>query len=61
MRTAAGVFAASASSIALTDETTGELVYQSAWGAGAREIVGVRLPPGQGLAGSVVGVGSPSR
>jgi hypothetical protein len=29
-------------------------VYQSAWGAGAREIVGVRLPPGVGIAGKVV-------
>jgi hypothetical protein len=55
--TAAGVFEAAASSIALTDATTGELVYQSAWGAGAREIVGVRLPPFQGLAGSVVASG----
>ena len=54
MRTAAGVFEAAASSIALTDATTGELVYQSAWGAGAREIVGVRLPPGTGIAGDVV-------
>ena len=45
-RTAAGVFGAAASSIALTDANTRELVYQSAWGAGAREIVGVRLPPG---------------
>ena len=59
VRTAAGVFGASASSIALTDANTGELVYQSAWGAGAREIVGVRLPPGQGLAGSVIEDGQP--
>ena len=44
VHTAAGVFGAAAASIALVDETTGELVYQSAWGAGAREIVGVRLP-----------------
>ncbi len=58
-RTAAGVFGAAASSIALTDANTGELVYQSAWGAGGREIVGVRLPPGQGLAGSVVENGQP--
>ena len=48
MHTAAGVFGAAAASICLVDETTGELVYQSAWGAGAREIVGVRLPPGAG-------------
>ncbi|MGH2802933.1 MAG: protein kinase domain-containing protein [Thermoleophilaceae bacterium] len=55
VRTAAGVFEAAASSISLTDATTGELVYQSAWGAGAREIVGVRLPPGTGISGAVVG------
>ena len=54
VHTAAGVFGAAAASICLIDETTGELVYQSAWGAGAREIVGVRLPPGQGLSGAVV-------
>ena len=41
--TAAGVFDAAACSIALTDRATGELVYQTAWGAGASEIVGVRL------------------
>jgi Protein kinase domain/GAF domain len=57
VRTAAGVFEAAASSIALTDATTGELVYQSAWGAGAREIVGVRLPPSAGIAGDVVATG----
>jgi Protein kinase domain/GAF domain len=59
VHTAAGVFGAAAASIALVDETTGELVYQSAWGAGAREIVGVRLPPGTGIAGQVVASGVP--
>jgi len=59
VHTAAGVFGAAAASIALIDETTGELVYQSAWGAGAREIVGVRLPPGAGIAGQVVQTNSP--
>jgi hypothetical protein len=54
VHTAAGVFGAAAASICLVDETTGELVYQSAWGAGAREIVGVRLPPRTGIAGQVV-------
>jgi eukaryotic-like serine/threonine-protein kinase len=54
VKTAAGVFESAAASIALTDGTTGELVYQSAWGAGAREIVGVRLPPGLGIGGAVV-------
>jgi serine/threonine protein kinase len=59
VHTAAGVFGAAAASISLIDETTSELVYQSAWGAGAREIVGVRLPPGTGIAGQVVESGSP--
>jgi predicted Ser/Thr protein kinase len=57
VHTAAGVFGAAAASICLIDETTSELVYQSAWGAGAREIVGVRLPPCTGLAGTVVDTG----
>lgn len=58
VHTAAAIFGAAASSICLIDETTGELVYQSAWGAGAREIVGVRLPHGQGIAGGVVQTGA---
>ncbi len=58
VHTAAGVFGASAASICLVDEVTGELVYQAAWGAGAREIVGVRLPPRRGIAGGVVATGT---
>jgi hypothetical protein len=54
VRVAAGVFDAAAASIALVDRTTDELVYQAAWGAGAREIVGVRMEPGKGIGGSVV-------
>ena len=57
VRTAAGVFEAAASSISLKDRTTGELVYQCAWGAGAHEIVGVRLPPGIGFANAVIDSG----
>ena len=60
VHTAAGVFGAAAASIALVDQTTSELVYQSAWGAGARDIVGVRLPPGIGIGGGVVQTGVPS-
>src|SRR5947209_981899 len=60
VHTAAGVFGAAAASISLIDQTTGELVYQSAWGAGARDIVGVRLPPGAGIAGGVVQTGVPA-
>ena len=54
VKASAGVFEAAACSIALVDPVTKELVYQASWGAGAKEIVGVRLPPGKGLAGSVV-------
>lgn len=54
VRTAAGVFDAAAASIALVDHTTGELVYHAAWGALAEETVGIRLAPGQGLAGAAV-------
>jgi hypothetical protein len=53
VRTAAGVFDAAAASIALADHSTGGLVFHAAWGAGAREIIGVRLSPGQGIAGAV--------
>ena len=60
VRVAAGVFEAAAASIALVDRTTGELVYQAAWGAGAREIVGVRMEPGKGIGGSVVQNGQPA-
>jgi len=57
VRTAAGMFEAAACSIALTDPASGELIYEAAWGAGAAEVVGMRLPPGVGLAGSVVSTG----
>jgi hypothetical protein len=54
VRTAAGMFDAAACSIALTDPVNKELVYEAAWGAGASEVVGMRLPPGVGIAGAVV-------
>jgi hypothetical protein len=57
VRTAAGMFDAAACSIALTDPKNGELVYEAAWGAGASEVVGMRLPPGVGIAGAVVASG----
>jgi hypothetical protein len=57
VRTAAGMFEAAACSIALTDPNNGELVYEAAWGAGASEVVGMRLPPGVGIAGAVVASG----
>lgn len=58
VRTAAGVFEAAAVSIALVDRATKEVVYYAAWGAGADEIVGVRLDPGSGIAGAVVSSGN---
>jgi hypothetical protein len=58
VKAAAGVFEAAACSVALVDPVTEELVYQAAWGAGAKEIVGVRLPHGKGLAGSAVQAGA---
>jgi eukaryotic-like serine/threonine-protein kinase len=54
VRTAAAVFEAAAASLAVTEGRTGELVYRAAWGAGAEEVVGVRLPAGSGIAGAVV-------
>jgi hypothetical protein len=54
VRAAAGVLGAAASSIRLIDVTRHGLVRQSAWGAGAREIVAVPLPPGTGIVGGVV-------
>ena len=54
VRTAAGVFGAAASSVALL-ETGGSLRFEASWGAGAREVVGLRLGPGVGIAGAVAG------
>ena len=54
VRTAAGVFGAAAASVALIDDATGELVYRASWGVLAEETVGIRLAPGQGLAGAAI-------
>ena len=54
VRTAAGVFDAAAASIALVDPDSGDIVYRASWGAGAREIIGVRLAPGQGFTGAAI-------
>lgn len=56
---AARVFDAAAASIALLDEASGELVYQAAWGAGAHEVVGMRLGDSVGIAGAVLASGVP--
>jgi NtrC-family two-component system sensor histidine kinase KinB len=46
-------------SIALRDERTGGLVFEAASGAGAAAVLGVRLKPGQGIAGWVAETGKP--
>ena len=48
-----------ASSIALRDEQTGELVFEVASGEGAVGVLGIRLQPGQGIAGWVAETGKP--
>jgi hypothetical protein len=57
VRAAAGVFDAAAASIALADPARDGLVYQAAWGAGARDLPGIRLERGAGLAGNVLETG----
>ena len=57
VRAAAGALEAAAVSIALRDPTSDELVYEAAWGAGADEILGRRLPRGTGVAGAVAASG----
>jgi hypothetical protein len=56
-QTLASVFDAPAASVAVHDPETDELVYVASWGAGASEVVGMRLAPGIGLAGSVMNSG----
>ena len=56
VKTAAGVFEAAATSVALR-RPDGGLEYQAAWGAGADEVVGMRMRPGQGIAGRVLATG----
>jgi hypothetical protein len=56
VRTAAGVFGAAATSLALR-RPDGGLAYEAAWGAGADEVLGLELGPGQGIAGRVLATG----
>ena len=59
VRTAAGVFDAAAASIALVDPDSQDLVYRASWGAGAREIIGTRLRPGEGITGAAIAGSEP--
>jgi GAF domain-containing protein len=51
------VFEAAAASVAVLDDASEELVYRAAWGAGADEVVGVRMSKVGGIAGSAVAGG----
>ncbi len=56
---AKSIFEAAACSLALLDNDDSELVYYVASGAGAEDVVGMRIPSGQGIAGWVVMSGQP--
>lgn len=53
-------FQVEATSVALLDEETGEMVFRVAVGAAADEIVGLRMAPDQGVVGWVMQTGEPS-
>jgi hypothetical protein len=54
VQAAAGTFEAAAASVALLYKDDQRLRYVASWGAGARETVGLKLPIGVGIAGSVI-------
>jgi predicted Ser/Thr protein kinase len=58
VRTAVGIFEAASASVALV-QPGGEQRYVAAWGPSADRVVGVRLQPGEGLAGTVATTGEP--
>ena len=53
-------FQVEAASVALLDDKTGELAFRVAVGEAADDVTGLRLAPGQGIAGWVVQTGEPS-
>lgn len=56
---AARLFGAAAASIALVDPKEGCIVFRVAHGAGRDQVVGMRIPLDQGIAGYVVNTGQP--
>ncbi len=52
-------FQVEATSAALLDEETGELVFRVAVGEAAKDVVGMRMAPDQGVAGWVIQTGEP--
>ena len=57
--TAKTIFSAAACSLALLDEQKEELTFFVASGAGASEVIGLKVPVGRGIAGWVVSSGQP--
>jgi len=57
--TARQLFGAQACSLALLSDDDAELVYTTATGAGAENVVGMRMPSGRGVAGWVAASGQP--
>lgn len=57
MHSAKELFRAEACSVVLRDEETDELIFAAA--AGEKNVDRFRVPPGQGIAGRVVGTGEP--
>ncbi|MDQ3660463.1 MAG: GAF domain-containing protein [Actinomycetota bacterium] len=53
------IFEAAACSLALLDDAQEELTFYVASGAGAEDVIGMRVPVGQGIAGWVVASGQP--
>ncbi len=53
------IFGAAACSLALLEDDDEHLVFRAASGAGAGEVVGMRLPVSKGIAGWVVSSGQP--
>ncbi|MCX7683296.1 MAG: ATP-binding protein [Anaerolineae bacterium] len=53
-------FQVDAASAALLDEATGEIVFRVAVGKASDEVIGLRLRPGQGIAGWVIQTGEPT-
>jgi GAF domain-containing protein len=56
---ARGIFQAAACSLALLDEEQEHLIFHVASGAGADQVVGMRVPASQGIAGWVITSGQP--
>jgi GAF domain-containing protein len=56
---ARAIFGAKAASVFLLDEEVDELVFEAVAGEGAGELIGMRFPAGNGIAGWVLQTGEP--